>query len=425
MLNQTLAIMFKEFKVLLRDKRAFSSLFIQPIAFILVMTVALQGVFDSGSTDNPIDLLIVNQDHGTIAAQVIADLRDATGLALIEEKDGRPITRTEAEDMITSQTYSIALVFPSDFSDSILKSASNPSIEKAIVSFIADPAAGNQLIAPVKGLVEGTIEREASQAQTPILTLKGFNEMASAVPSDQAGFIRDLGTRFTAQMDDSTESTATNLGVETQVVAPAKYKSVREPSSAEQNVPGYTIYGVFFIITTISTSLFREKNEGTFRRLQATPISRAAILIGKLLPYYLINLVQIVLMLAVGMAVFHIGLGSHPLALIPLSLATATAATGMGLLITSLGRTQEQVGSLSVILSIVLSALGGLMVPIYVMPTFMQKLALAIPHAWALNGFLDVMVRGQGLNAVLPVIGVLMGFALIFWTLGLWRFRFD
>ncbi len=433
MLYQIYAMTLKEFKVLLRDRGAFSMLFIQPIAFILVMTIALQGVFDSGGSNNPISLLVVNQDQGAIAGQVIANLRSAGGLALTEKQNGQPVTRAQAEDLIAARAYSVAVVFPADFSDRILAAASDPagtaSAEKAIVSLIADPTVGSQLLAPVKGLLEGYIGRAAEAAQAPIQVRNGFDQMASAAPAAQAGLIRDLGVQFTAHMSDAGGSgggaVTQNLGVDTQVVTPAKYQAARTPSSAEQNVPGYTIYGVFFIITTITSSLFREKSEGTFRRLQAAPISRAAILVGKLLPYYLLNLIQIALMLTVGIVVFHIGLGSHPLALVPVALATAAAATGLGMLVTGLGKTQEQAGSLSVILSIVLSALGGMMVPVYVMPAFMQKLSLAIPHSWALTGFQDVIVRGQGLAAVLPAVGVLMAFALVFWTVGLWRFRLD
>jgi ABC-2 type transport system permease protein len=425
MLNQIFSITIKEFKVLLRDRGAFTGLFILPIAFILVMTFALQGAFGAGSNSNPIDLLIVNQDQGPIAAKVISDLANVSGLTLIEQQDGQPVTRAAAEDLIAARKYSIAVVFPVDFSASILKAADDPSTAKAVVSFIADPAVGSQLLSPARGMIQGYIEREASLAQAPLRTLEGFKQMASAAPAGQASSILDLGVRFTSQMTSAQSTSAQNLGVDTQVVAPANYVAVQTPTSAEQNVPGYTIYGVFFIITTISTSLFREKNEGTFRRLQAAPISRLAFLAGKLLPYYLINLIQIALMLAIGVVVFHISLGNYPFALVPLSLATAFTATGLGLLITSLGKTQEQVGSLSTMLTIVLSALGGMMVPVSVMPSFMQKLSLAIPHAWALTGFQDVIVRGQGLEAVLPVVGVLMGFALVFWALALWRFRFE
>lgn len=425
MINQIFAIVVKEFKVLLHDRGAFTGLFILPIAFILVMTTALQGVFDTGGSNHPVDVLVVNLDQGPIAAKVLADLGSASGLALIETQNGQPLTRAAAEDLIVARTYSIAVVFPADFSASILKAASNPNAPKTMVSFVADPAVGSQLLAPVRGMVDGTIEREASLAQAPQQTLQGFNQMASAAPAAQAALIRDLGVRYSTSMTSAEDGSQQNLGVASQVVVPASYKAVKSPTSAEQNVPGYTIYGVFFIIGTISVSLFREKNEGTFRRLQAAPISRAALLIGKLLPYYLVNLIQIAIMFTVGVVVFHISLGAYPIVLVPISLATAAAATGLGLLIASLGKTQEQVGSLSTVLSIVMSALGGMMVPSYVMPAFMQKLSVLIPHYWALLGFQDVIVRGLGMSAVLPAVGVLLGYALVFWVVAVWRFRFE
>jgi ABC-2 type transport system permease protein len=425
MLNQILAITIKEFKVLLHDRGAFTGLFILPIAFILVMTTALQGVFDAGGSNHPIDLVISNQDRGEIAARIIADLRGASGLALVEQKDSQPISRSGADELVASRAYPIALVFPENFSESIQAAANDPTATAAEVTLIADPAIGSQLMAPVKALLLGDIQRQAAIAQAPLQSLQGFNQMASAAPDGQAALIRDLGQRYVAIVTGTQAQTEQNLGVDLSVTAPASYHPSRSPSSAEQNVPGYTLYGVFFIITTIATSLFREKNEGTFRRLQAAPISRAALLIGKLLPYYLVNLIQIALMLGVGVLVFHISLGNTPLALVPISLATAAAATGLGLLIASLCKTQEQAGSLGSVLSIVLSALGGMMVPVSVMPSFMQQLSKLVPQNWALTGIQDVIVRGLGMSAVLPIAAVLLGYALVFWVVALWRFRFD
>jgi ABC-2 type transport system permease protein len=59
------------------------------------------------------------------------------------------------------------------------------------------------------------------------------------------------------------------------------------------------------------------------------------------------------------------------------------------------------------------------------MPDFMQTLAKFTPNAWALNGFLDVMVRGLGVSAILPTVGMLMVFAAVFWAFAIWRFRFE
>ena len=76
-------------------------------------------------------------------------------------------------------------------------------------------------------------------------------------------------------------------------------------------------------------------------------------------------------------------------------------------------------------LGVVLSVVGGMMVPTYVMPDFMQKLSLFTPHAWSLSAYHDVIVRGLGLVDILPSLGVLLLFALGFWTLSIWRFRFE
>ncbi len=105
------------------------------------------------------------------------------------------------------------------------------------------------------------------------------------------------------------------------------------------------------------------------------------------------------------------------------SLALAGASTGLGLLIAAFGRTEAQVGALAVSSSITMAALGGMMVPSYVMPGAMQRLALVTPHAWALAGYHDVMLRGGGVRAVLPEVMALVGFAIVFFAVAAARFR--
>ncbi len=428
MINQILAITIKELKVLSRNRGAIVGLFLLPIVFILVMTTALQGVFDTGSRKNPVPLLVINLDTGAIASKVISDLHSVDGLTIITDLNSQILTRASAEELITAHKYSLALVFPANFSAQVQAAALDDSAQPALVSFVVDPTVGNQLLSPAKGMVQGYIEREASIAQAPQRAMKGFSQVAANLPSSQTAVLQAAGNQFASQMAKGSSSTLENPGVAYQVVSPAKYQETRYPTSAEQNVPGYTIYGVFFIITTIASGIFRERNEGTFRRLQAAPLSKTTYLIGKMLPYYLINLIQIALMFTIGVVVFHIGLGHDPLALILISLATSTAATGLGLLVASLGKNEEQVGSLGTMLSITLAtlaAVGGMMVPMSVMPKFMQSVVLFTPHAWASSGFQDLMVRGLGLSAILPAFGMLMAFALVFWTVAVWRFQYD
>jgi ABC-2 type transport system permease protein len=128
-------------------------------------------------------------------------------------------------------------------------------------------------------------------------------------------------------------------------------------------------------------------------------------------------------MFAVGVIFFGMKLGNLP-ALVLVSIALALAANGLGLLVASLGKTEAQVNGLSVFLAITLGALGGMMVPAYIMPGFMKTLSLFTPHAWALAGYQDVIVRGLGVPQVLPEVGMLLFFAGSFFVLALSRFRF-
>jgi ABC-2 type transport system permease protein len=421
MFNQIIAIAQKEIKVLFHDRGSIIALFGLPIAFILVMTVALEGVFTSGTSAKPIVMLISNQDKGQLAAQVVDDLRTAEGLSLVESVDGQALTAAKIDELITAKQYMLGVDFPADFSETVLNTGTDSTAAKPVVRFIVDPTANNQILAPARGLVEGYVERVTSFALLESQARAGFVGIARNVPPAQQELVKQIGDEFTGGMTNA----AVSAGVEYKVASPMQYKITVEPTSVEQNVPAYTIYGVFFILQVIATGIFEEKNSGAFQRLKAAPLSRSAYLIGKGLAYFAVNLVQIVLMFGVGVLVFHLRLGNAPLALVLISMVTALAATGLGMMVTCFVRTQEQAGSLGTLLGVVLSVIGGMMVPAYVMPDFMQKLSWATPHAWALSAYQDVIVRGMDLPQILPTLGVLSLFALGFWAVAILRFKFD
>jgi len=422
MINQIFAIATKEIKLLLHDRGSIVALFILPIAFILVMTSALEGVFTTGSEDKPIIMMVSNQDKGELAEKVLLDLRQVDGLTLVETVDGQALTTGKMEQLIVDRKYLLGLSFPADFSQRVLQGGlDKQSPEPTTVEFVVDPTVSGQILAPARGMVEGYVERVTSFARMEVQTKQGFDEITRNIPTNQQGFVRQVAEQFEAGQSQA----VTQSRVEYRVISPDKYQIKVEPTSVEQNVPAYTIYGVFFIMQTIATSFFNEKNSGTFHRLQAAPLSKAAYLIGKSLSYYVVNLIQILLMFLVGVVVFHLKLGNSPLALVVISLVTSAAATGMGMMVTCFVKSLEQASSLSTILGVVLSVIGGMMVPAYVMPEFMQKIAWFTPHAWALSAYQDIIVRGLGWTSILPTLGVLSLFALSFWGIAIWRFRFD
>lgn len=412
MIRQIIAITLKELKVLWLDREALALLFAMPMFFILVMSFALEGVFEAGSKGHPIEILVVHQDGGRLVEQAIADLKRMEGLILIETHEGVPLTSDKAEQLIGRGVYPLALLFPEGYTEQILKNANDPKKGKAIVYLISDPAMNLQLLATVKGAVQGAIERRVLLARIP----QRLKEMFGTLGGTEG--------QLDNMLEDPNISERGRSGVDFIHTFPKGFNAGRRPTATEQNVPAYTIFGVFFIVLTLASSFLQEKKDGTFQRILAAPLSKTALLIGKLLPYYLVNLIQIAMMFCIGVVVFGMKLGYLP-ALVVVSLALAAAANGLGLLVAALGKTEPQVNGLSVLLAITLSALGGMMVPTFIMPNLMKTLSLFTPHAWALAGYHDIIIRGLGMKDVLTEMFVLLGFASFFFVIALWRFRFD
>ena len=424
MLRQIIAITLKELKVVWLDREALLLLFAMPMFFILVMSFALQGVFEAGTKERPVEVLVINQNGGPMAEQAIADLKRMEGLALIETAGGVSLSLEKAEALIRQGDYPLALAFRTGFSERILQDPGTSESEKATVYLISDPATNLQLLASVKGVIRSTIARRVLMATMPQRMKQAFENSLSEIPFGLNPSSPNMEKQFERILEDTHKGNVDSSMVVFVSASPKGFSAGRRPTATEQNVPGYTIFGVFFIVLTLASSFLREKQDGTFQRILAAPLSKTALLIGKLLPYYLVNLIQIGLMFAVGVILFDMKPGHVP-ALILVSMALAAAANGLGLLVAALGKTEAQVNSLSVLFAITLAALGGMMVPAFIMPGFMKTLSLFTPHAWALAGYHDVIIRGLGLREVLPETGVLLGFAALFFAGALWRFRFD
>jgi len=422
-LHQILAILAKEAKILIRDRQALALLFAMPAFFILVMSYALEGVFEGGSKTLPFEVVVVNRDSGRLSQEVIADLKGVEGFFLLDAVNGVPLTQERTEELVRQGQYPLALLIPEGFSERTLSLTEDPH-QKAAVTFIYDPATNVRLLSGIKGTMEGIILRRVLLATLPARLKKGWAAEMGPFPAFAGPDLKKMERQIDELLAKAGKGAENGPEVAFLSRSPKGHAPGRFPSATEQNVPAYTIFGVFFIVLTLASSFIQEKKEGTFQRILSAPLSKSTLLIGKLLPYYLVNLIQIVLMFAVGIALFDMKLGD-PAALIVVSLALALAANGLGLLVASLGKTEAQVNGLSVFLAILLSALGGMLVPAYIMPGAMKTISLFTPHAWALAGYQDVIVRGLGVHQVLPEVGILLAFSGFFFVFALWKFRFQ
>ena len=405
MLQHIIAITWKDLKILLRDRVALALLFAMPMGFVLIMTTALGGVFDGDRNATPV--LVVNEDKGQLSNQIIDRLKVTQGFEVETEWEGQLLTRTKAESLIIGQKRQLAVIFPADFSQHILDGAK--------IQLMVDPALPPLFIGPIIGTLQGLLLQTLLPAGMEFL----FEQVAPDLPQEQRAFFMQQGQQRML------------AGISIEQVIPPGMPIRQLPNTTQQNVPGYTLFGIFFICQTIALSLIVEKQEGTFRRLLVAPLSKSALLIGKLLPYYFVNLIQVVLIFAVGIWVLpllgnpRLNLGVHPEGLVVVSLAASAAAIGLGLFVATLAKTPGAIGGLSALIAVLMAAVGGAFVPTFIMPDFMQAMSKIVPHSWALQGYQDILVRGYGLSQVMPEIGALLFFAAAFFSLALWRFRFD
>jgi len=412
MLRQILSTTWKDLKILFTDIGGMATLFLMPIMFIIVMSTALQGLFDSGTDTQPRRLPVVNLDRGGYAAEVIAALDGIAGIEVETTWNDETLTRERAEALVADGERSVAVVFPADFSAQI-EARSNGDDATATVELITDPAASVQFIAPIQGMVFGAAERVA---ETQVAQARVAESLANA-------FAQLPPEMQPAPGQIAIEMEGTSV-VALKQVAPAEMNIEVFPDTYQQNVPGYTVFGVFFIVGTMASSILQEKREGTFRRLLVAPLPKPVLLAGKILPYYLVNLIQVAIMFGVAHLLFGMAFGD-PVALAAVSLALAAATTGLGIMVAALGKTDTQVGGITSLLTLTMSAVGGCLMPTSIMPGFLQTLSRFTPHAWAMQGFQDVLVRGYSLAGILPEAGALLGFAAAFFLIGVWRFRFD
>ena len=394
----------KEFSVVLRDRGAMLTLFLSPVVFIVVMSLALGQSFAGLGETDPVRILAVDQDGDDAAEQLVEVLDDGDGLAVLTEVEGEPVTLATAEQLVRDGEYPMALVIPSGFTEDALTEG------RAETGVLADPAASSQVMQPLEAAVSATAATVAGRFHTGAL----LAEQMEREPDEERR--AELQERIDALDEDVV------VGAEVELPSGAEVPSY--PSVYQQNVPGYTIMYVFFIVTTMAGAILTERREGTFPRLLSAPVARWRVLLGKIVPYLVIALLQVGLLTAFGNVVFGMELGDNPVTLVPVTLALALCAVSLGVLLAAYARSDAQVSGAGTILILVLAALGGCMVPLVFMPDFMSDLAAYTPHGQALIAFQDVMVRGADVVDVLPAAGILTGLAVLFFAAALPRFRF-
>ena len=406
-MHKLLASTYKEFLLLTRDIGGIAILFIMPLVLIVTITLIQDSTFKTVN-ESKIPILLVDNDKGTISETILKGLQESNSFEVIlKEKE------TIAKELVFKGDYQLAIVIPENLSSDLNKkvtqnverilaefgledeSSDAPKkveIPKKEVNLYFDPA--TQLT--FKSSVKNGIDKMISKIETQSI-YKAFQEQIS---DDEAAVVFDTDNFITFK----------------EIMPKGDGDKELIPNSVQHNVPAWTLFAIFFIIVPLSINMVKEKSQGTFVRLRTNPVSYATVLGGKSIVYLMVCVIQFVLMLLIGVYLFpYLGLPVLDISgrlglLFIVTIFSGLAAIGLGLLLGTVANTQEQSAPFGATFVVILAAMGGVWVPVFVMPKTMQVLSNFSPMNWGLNAYYDVFLRNSSFIEIVPEITTLFLF---------------
>ena len=357
------AMVKKEFLLVLRDKHALMALFIMPAIFILIMSVALRDQFKQDEVSFEISL--VDRDGSTKSKSLIEKIT--------EDKSFHVVNKSEAV---------IEIVIPKGYA----QSKNSQKVEVTVL----DALKGDFL-----ELFKAKLTKEILQNNVTVI-----KEELSQLPD--------------FEMSDK------SFEIETSKLISMRYKDSKQiPSSTQQSVPSWIVFGMFFVIIPMSTIFINERKQNTLTRLSSMNVSLISMTLSKIVPYLLINQVQVWIMLGVGVFIVPffdtpaLSISGDISAIVLLSFALSLSAIGLSTLLAVSASSAEQATTIGGILNILLGAIGGVMVPKFIMPEAMQELSQISPMSWGLDGFLEIFLKSADITMVANEAFMLMLFGVI------------
>ena len=369
----------------------------------IVFTFLLAGGTPSGDDDNRIPFDVVDEANTAISKEIIAELENSTAV--------RPdlVTRAEAESQFEERRATAVFIIPAGIDIASLQNGT------AEVELLQQP---NNIDATIAQRAVLTAIRRVSSAFSAAQNAVSQRESKQAFASDsekQAYFESSLQLAQSLQQDAPERVNIVEGITEDQI----DYDP-RANSSA-----GQLITWVFIPLFGISALFAYERQQGTLRRLLTTPSYKATFLMGTISGQVAMALVQMLLLVGFGILAMKLNWGREPLALFIILFCSALAAAAFGTTMGTFIKTEGQANGLSIMFGMVFALMGGCWYPLELFPPAIQNAVKVLPTTWAMQGMLDLVLRGGGLMDILPEAGVLFGFAALFFSVGVWRFRFE
>jgi len=412
----------KELRIMLRDKAALAVMFAMPVLLVVVIT-SIQDSSMKMINDNTVPMLVCNRDGGESSRQFI-DAIQKIGMFDLRIVDSS-LTDKQLTDSMHAGDAVLAIAVPNGFTPALNYKAQKLT-GKALNEF------GMAVKQPLDTTIAFKETPPISMFYNPVLqesfrlSVNGALKSAQQFTENRAVLQALYKAMSDKQLPDSLEKEIlNNQSVITQVPT-AKDGSRKTPNATQHNVPAWTIFAMFFIVVSLSTSVVKEKISGSFIRLKTLPTSFILTLLAKQLTYLGVTMAQVVVIFSLGIWLFpQMGL---PKLVLPeslfnltlVSLVCGACAVSYGIVIGVYARSIEQAIGFGAVSVVILAAIGGIVVPSFAMPESLSLLMKSSPLHWCMEAYNTLFLEGgyttNVLKALLPVllvIALMQGAALL------------
>jgi ABC-2 type transport system permease protein len=418
-----LATTHKELLLLRRDRSGLLVLFVMPAILVLVISLVQNNLMKTLG-ESPTDILFIDEDQKLVGQRMEKMLSKADGVTLVKELNGHRLEKAAAINAATKGKFQLCLVIPKGITAAVKKNAHRSAL-KALslasndttallaseIEVYFDPTIMGGVRSGINHLLQLMMVQIEVEEKIAALT----ELMPEKIKTDLTSII---GT--TAMQTFPIHSIKPDLKWSTEPLLKIRDESAsaKIPSAVQQNVPAWSLFGIFFIVLPMAGSFIKERLCGAQYRMLSLPVSYITIVAGKVCAYMIICLIQIALILCIGkwllplLGTSAFEIGTSPGAALLLAISAIFAATAYGILLGTVVQSYEQASMFGPISVVLAAAIGGIMVPVYAMPGFMQKISVISPLSWAQNGFLEIFVRGGNVQSVLGNVFCLFVFAL-------------
>ncbi len=371
----------------------------------LIFTVLLSGLFFGGSASK-IAMVVVDEDKTLLSGKLVGLLAFSDVVTPTLE------TRDNAAGAFKNNQAAAILIIPTGMQASLETGQTLP------LDFTLDPTNTNGLA------VQQEVQKVIDQVNHDLAIANASTRAAEQIqPFTGAAMRQAYFNQSLTAAEQAFASTPTRIVI-TQPENTADIQSQRAAQAAQASA-GELIIWVFIPLLATSELMANERVMGTLRRLVISPTRKPTFLLGMTTGQFSVGLVQMILLVVIGILLLKVPWGQNPIALFVLLVCFGLAAVAMGLMLGTFIRTPSQASGVSIALGMVMGLLGGCMFPMELFPPAVANAVKILPTTWAMLGMTQLIIYEATLPEILPYAAVLLGFAAVFFVIGVLRFRYE